>query len=111
VPALGLDAEEFLHGPWSAVDAEDLVVLVAPPGPSRARCLAAARVARGAGAAILALCADGDGDVAALASETIALPDVDELISPIAAVVPLQLFAYHVALGRGRNPDGRPLPV
>ena len=111
VPALGLDAEEFLHGPWSAVDAEDLVVLVAPPGPSRARCLAAARVARNAGAAILALCADGDRDVAALASETIALPDVDEFISPIAAVVPLQLFAYHVALGRGRNPDGRPLPV
>lgn len=111
VPALGLDAEQFLHGPWIAVERDDLVVLVAPPGPSRARCLAAAGVARNTGAAILALCADGDRELGALATETIALPDVDEYVSPIAAVVPLQLFAYHVALGRGRSPDGRPLPA
>ena len=88
-----------------------LVVVVAPPGPSRARCLTAARVAQSAGAAVLALCADGDGELGALAAETIALPDVEEHLSPIAAVVPLQLFAYHVALARGRNPDGRPLPA
>lgn len=111
VPALGLDPEQFLHGPWVAVDRDDLVVLVAPPGPSRARCLAAARVAKNAGAAILTLCADGDRELGALATETIALPDVGESLSPIAAVVPLQLFAYHVAVGRGRNPDGRPLPA
>lgn len=111
VPALGLDAEQFLHGPWLAVDRNDLVVVVAPPGPARARCLAAARVAQSAGAAILALCADGDHELGMLAAETIALPDVDELLSPIAAVVPLQLFAYHVAVRRGRNPDGRPLPA
>ena len=111
LPALGLDAEQFLHGPWLAVDGDDLVVIVAPPGPSHARCLAAARVAQNAGAAILALCADGDRELGALATETIALPDVDELLSPIAAVVPLQLLAYHVAVARGRNPDGRPLPA
>lgn len=111
VPALGLDAEQFLHGPWLAVDADDLVVLIAPPGPSRERCLAAARVAKNAGAAIVGLCADGDREIAALATETIALPDVDEFLSPIAAIVPLQLFAYHVAVGRGLDPDGRPLPL
>ena len=111
VPAAGLDAEQFLHGPWAAVDPDDLVVVIAPPGPSRSRCLAAARVAQNTGAAILALCADGDREVGALASETIVLPDVDELLTPIATVVPLQLFAYHVALGRDRNPDGRPLPA
>ncbi|HEY7519395.1 MAG TPA: SIS domain-containing protein [Methylomirabilota bacterium] len=111
VPALGFDAEQFLHGPWIAVDREDLLVVVAPPGPSRARCLAAARIARDAGAAVLALGAESDRELAALATEMIALPDVDERLSPIAAVVPLQLFAYHVAVGRGRNPDGRPLPT
>jgi glutamine---fructose-6-phosphate transaminase (isomerizing) len=111
VPAIGLDAEQFVHGPWIAVDRNDLVVVVAPPGPARARCLAAARVAQQAGASILALCADGDRDLGALAVETIALPDVDELLSPIAAVVPLQLFAYHAAVRRGGNPDGRALPA
>jgi glutamine---fructose-6-phosphate transaminase (isomerizing) len=111
LPALGLDAEQFLHGPWLAVDRDDLVVVVAPPGPSHARCVAAARVAQHAGAAIVVLCADGDRELGALATETIALPDVEESLSPIAAVVPLQLFAYHVAVARGRNPDGRPLPA
>jgi len=111
VPAIGLDAEQFVHGPWIAVERDDVVVVIAPPGPSHARCVAAARVAKAAGAAILALGAEGDRDVAALAAETIALPEVDELLSPIAAIVPLQLLAYHVALGRGRDPDGRPLPA
>jgi glucosamine--fructose-6-phosphate aminotransferase (isomerizing) len=111
LPAIGLDAEQFLHGPSAAVAPDHLVVLVAPPGPSRGRCLAAARVARSAGAGILALCAEGDRDLAALATETIALPDVDEWLSPIAAVVPLQLLAYHVAMARGRSPDGRRLPA
>jgi glucosamine--fructose-6-phosphate aminotransferase (isomerizing) len=111
VPAVGVDAELFLHGPWAAVERDHLVVLIAPPGPSRARCLAAARVARHAGADVVALAAEDDRELAALASETIALPDVEEYLSPIVAVVPLQLLAYHVAVARGRNPDGRPLPV
>lgn len=111
LPAIGVDAEQFLHGPWAAVERDHLVVIVAPPGAARGRCLAAARVARSAGAGILALCAEGDREIGALVSETIALPDVDESLSPIAAVVPLQLLAYHIALARGRNPDGRPLPT
>jgi glucosamine--fructose-6-phosphate aminotransferase (isomerizing) len=111
LPASGVDAEQFLHGPWAAVERNHLVVLVMPPGASRPRCLAAARVAREAGAAILALAAEGDREIAALATETIALPDVEEALSPITAIVPLQLLAYHIALARGRNPDGRPLPI
>ena len=111
LPAAGVDAEQFLHGPWMGVEGGDAVIVIAPPGPSRARGLAAARVAHGAGAAVLALCAEDDRELAALATETIALPDVDEALLPIAAVLPLQLLAYHVALTRGRNPDGRPLPA
>ena len=33
------------------------------------------------------------------------LPPTPEALSPILAVVPLQLFAYHTALARGANPD------
>jgi glucosamine--fructose-6-phosphate aminotransferase (isomerizing) len=111
VPAIGLDAEQFLHGPAAGLARDHLVVLVAPRGASRTPCLAAGRVAKSAGAEVLALCAEGDRELGALAAETIALPDVDEMLSPIAAVVPLQLLAYHVAIARGRNPDGRPLPT
>jgi glucosamine--fructose-6-phosphate aminotransferase (isomerizing) len=43
--------------------------------------------------------------MAPLAAETIALPDVAEILSPIVAVVPLQLLTYHLAVKAGANPD------
>ncbi len=101
----GYNCEQFLHGPWAALDRDHLLVLVAPPGGSYERCLAAARVAREVDTPILALVQDGDTAIAALASETVPLPAVPELLTPIPAVVPLQLFTYHLALHRGVNPD------
>jgi glucosamine--fructose-6-phosphate aminotransferase (isomerizing) len=105
VTALGYGCEQFLHGVYAALDAGDLVVLVAPPGPSYARCLTVARVAREIGAPVVALVEEGDREIAALAAETIAIPALDELLSPIVTVVPLQLFTYHTALARRVNPD------
>jgi len=104
-PAIGFNCEQFLHGAWAALESEDLLVVIAPPGPSYERCLAAARVAKEIGAPVIALVREDDREIAALAAETIALPEVDELLSPILTVVPLQLFIYHVALRRGVNPD------
>ena len=103
--AAGFDCEQFLHGPCAALTSDDLVVLVAPPGPSHARALHAARVAREAGAPLLAIVGEGDRELGALAAETIEIAEVPELASPILAVVPLQLFAYHLAAEAGTNPD------
>jgi glucosamine--fructose-6-phosphate aminotransferase (isomerizing) len=103
--ALGVNCEQFLHGTWAALDAEDVVVLIAPPGPAHARCLDVARVAKEIGAPVVALLREDDREIAPLATETIAIPPVLELLSPILTIVPLQLLIYHLALGRGANPD------
>jgi glucosamine--fructose-6-phosphate aminotransferase (isomerizing) len=103
--ATGINCEQFLHGVYTAMTGEDVLVLIAPPGPARARCLTAARAAKAIGTPVLLLADDDDQELKALAVETIALPAVDELLSPIVAVVPLQLFAYHLAVRRGVNPD------
>jgi len=105
IPALGFNAEQFLHGPWAAMEPDDALFLIAPPGPTHARCLDVARVASGIGAAVVALVAEDDREIGALAAETIALPEVPELLSPIATVVPLQLLTYHLAVQAGANPD------
>jgi glutamine---fructose-6-phosphate transaminase (isomerizing) len=105
LPAIGLSCEQFLHGPWAAVEPDDVVVLVAPPGPSHARCVDAARAVAEIGASLVALVAEDDREIAALAAETIALPPVAELLSPIVAIVPLQLLTYHLAVTGGANPD------
>jgi glucosamine--fructose-6-phosphate aminotransferase (isomerizing) len=103
--ALGMHCEQFLHGPWAALDARDAVFVIAPPGPSYERCLAVARVAHAVGAPLVALVQDDDREIARLAVETIAIPPLPEPLSPMLAVVPLQLFTYHTALHRRANPD------
>jgi glucosamine--fructose-6-phosphate aminotransferase (isomerizing) len=103
--ATGVNCEQFLHGAYAAMSEDDLLVLIAPPGPSRARCLDAARVAGALGTPVLLLAPEDDRELASLATETIALPEVDELLSPILAIVPLQLLAYHLAVRKGVNPD------
>ena len=103
--ASGYDVEQFLHGPCAAMTSEDLLIVVAPPGPSRARTLDAARVARETGTTVIAVVGEGDRELGALAAETVELADVPELLSPILAVVPLQLLVYHLAVDSGANPD------
>ncbi len=102
---VGYNCEQFLHGPWAALDPRDVVFVIAPPGPSYERCLTVVRAAREVGAPVVALVREGDREISALAADTIAIPEVRELLSPILTVVPLQLFTYHLALRRGVNPD------
>ena len=54
---------------------------------------------------LVALVREDDRQIAPLAAETIAIPEIDELLSPILTIVPLQLFIYHSAVRRGVNPD------
>jgi glucosamine--fructose-6-phosphate aminotransferase (isomerizing) len=103
--ACGFNGEQFLHGPCAAMTSDDVLILVAPSGPSHARGVDVARVAREVGTPVLAIVEEGDRELAALAAETIELAAVPELLSPILAVVPLQLLSYHLALESEANPD------
>ena len=54
---------------------------------------------------MIAVCSAGTDQVAPHAEATIAVPDVDWMLQPILAVIPLQLLAYHIARRRGLNVD------
>jgi glucosamine--fructose-6-phosphate aminotransferase (isomerizing) len=57
------------------------------------------------GATVIALATEGDTIIPQFADHTIFIPDAPELLSPILEIVPLQLFAYYVALKRGLDVD------
>ena len=100
IDALAL--EQFLHGPIVAVNRGDLAVLVNVPGA------AVERVAQIAGAlqrmgALLWLV--GQGVETAPAATVFNLPQTPELLSPLLAVVPMQILAYQMAALKGVNPD------
>jgi glucosamine--fructose-6-phosphate aminotransferase (isomerizing) len=87
------------------MEPDDLLVLIALPGPARQRCLEVAAVAGEVGTPILALVGEGDRALDGLAAETIEIPEVDERLAPVLTVAPLQLLAYHWAVLKGANPD------
>jgi glucosamine--fructose-6-phosphate aminotransferase (isomerizing) len=54
---------------------------------------------------IIALATEGDKAIKKVADDVIYLPRALEPIYPILATVPLQLFAYHIAVARGCDVD------
>ncbi len=105
VAAEGYQVEQILHGPMCAVDGECVVVVIAPPGPSRVRCRDVLRVASTIGAFTVAVCDEADEEVGLTADARIPLPPMPEVWSPLVSVVPLQLLCYYLALARRTNPD------
>jgi glutamine---fructose-6-phosphate transaminase (isomerizing) len=54
---------------------------------------------------VIAVASEGDEKVARLAAHTIFVPQSRELLSPILEIVPLQIFAYYMAVYRGLDVD------
>ena len=54
---------------------------------------------------IIALATEGDTQIAKVADDVIYIPETLEPIYPLLATVPLQLFAYHIAVARGCDVD------
>jgi glutamine---fructose-6-phosphate transaminase (isomerizing) len=102
--AEGMSTETMLHGPFQCVEAEDLFVLVAPSGAVQERTLEVAELVDEVGGACLIV---GDGAVDPLRERRrlLGVPGVPEPLSALTCLVPLQLFAYYLALARGTNPD------
>ena len=54
---------------------------------------------------MIAVATAGDPQIERFADDVRWVPDTHEALSPVLAVIPLQLFAYHVAITRGTDVD------
>jgi len=98
--------EEFAHVHLFAMQPGDPLFFMTPSDGASARAQELAAYALSYGARCVALVAEGKEDGwRTLGAETIELPAVVETFSPLVQVVPLQLFAYHLAVAKGHNPD------
>jgi glucosamine--fructose-6-phosphate aminotransferase (isomerizing) len=98
--AEGYPAGELKHGPNALVSAHvPLVVL------RYEKTVSLLDDMRQQGARVLALANTGDTTVASLASHTIWIEPACESLLPIVEVVPLQLFAYTIAVSHGVDVD------
>jgi len=56
-------------------------------------------------ARVIAIASEGDEELERIADHTIFVPQASELLSPILEIVPLQLFAYYMAVKKGLDVD------
>ncbi|MGQ0552063.1 MAG: glutamine--fructose-6-phosphate transaminase (isomerizing) [Planctomycetota bacterium] len=105
IHAEGYPAGEMKHGPIALIDRSLPVVMIATPGRVYEKVLSNMQEVKSREGRILAVAVEGDQRVAALADEILPVPAVDEDLSPIVNVVPLQLLAYFVAEARGCDID------
>jgi len=105
IHAEGFAAGELKHGPIALVSPDIPVVAVALNDELRAKTLNAVAQTRSRNGRVILVASEGDDLEAGVADEVITVPGTPSLIAPIAGVVPLQLFAYHIAVWLGLDVD------
>jgi glucosamine--fructose-6-phosphate aminotransferase (isomerizing) len=101
IHAEGMPAGELKHGTLALIEPGTPVVVICPADYTYAETLSNAIEAKSRGAYIIGV-SDRESDTY---DSWIRLPEVDELLYPMVAVVPLQLLAYYIAVNRGCDPD------
>jgi glucosamine--fructose-6-phosphate aminotransferase (isomerizing) len=97
IHAEGYAAGEMKHGPIALIDDTMPVVAIATESAVFEKMDSNVSEAKARGAEVIALCTEGETRLEGRADFILPMPKVDELLSPILNVVPLQLLAYHVA--------------
>ncbi len=105
VHAEGYPAAEMKHGPIALIDENMPVVVVAPRDEFYKKILSNMEEVKSRGGRIIAVTTEGDEQVEKLADDIIEIPETMRHLTPILAVVPLQLLAYHIAVERACNVD------
>lgn len=105
IHAEGYPAGEMKHGPIALLDAKVPVVTIAMPGLVFEKVLSNAQEARARDARLIGVTPMDEQDAADTFDTLIPVPHVDEILSPILTVIPLQLLAYHIAARRGLDVD------
>ena len=105
VHAEGYPAGELKHGPISLLDAECPLVAVATRSSVYEKLISNVMEGRARDAKVIAVATEGDQRIERIADDVCWVPDTHETLSPVLAIIPLQLFAYHIALARGTDVD------
>lgn len=112
VHAEGYPTGEAKHGPNALIDESLPVVIIATRDHNDSgsvlrydRNLANIKAFKQQSGRVIAIASAGDDEIPRLADQTIFVPLTPELLLPILEIVPLQLFAYYMALRRGLDVD------
>ncbi len=106
LPAIAYPAGESKHGFISVVEDGYPVIFVAPQDEVYSKLIGNVMEMKARGAEVIGVVDERDIEITNLADETIELPSgIPSLLTPIVYILPLQLFAYYMAVRKGYDPD------
>ena len=105
IHAEGYPAAEMKHGPIALIDENMPVVFIATKDKTYDKIITNIREIKARKGIVIAIITEGDTTIKELADHYIEVPEVDESLSHLLTVVPLQLLSYHIAVLRDCNVD------
>ena len=105
IHAEGYAAGEMKHGPIALVDEDVPVIVIAPTDSLFDKTASNVQEAMARGAKVIFLSDRIGVEKLGAKAITVALPLVDPFVAPILYAIPVQLLAYHVAVGKGTDVD------
>src|SRR5262245_21217096 len=105
IHAEGYPAAEMKHGPIALVDEHTPSVFLMPQGFVYDKVMSNLEEIKARGGPVIAIAPQGDRTIARLADDVIYVPRVEEFLSPLVNIIPLQLLSYHIAILRGCDVD------
>jgi glucosamine--fructose-6-phosphate aminotransferase (isomerizing) len=103
--AHGYAAGEMKHGPIALIDSFQPVVCIVPASNTYEKMVSNIQEIRARGGIVVSIATRGDQIVQRLSRWTFFIPECPEILSPILIAVPLQLFAYKIAVRNMRDVD------
>jgi glucosamine--fructose-6-phosphate aminotransferase (isomerizing) len=98
-------AGEMKHGPLALIDRSTVTIVLSPAGPTHDKMLSTIEEVKARDGQVVALATEGDETITALTDHVLRVPPTTELLMPCLLAVPLQFFAYHMAVLGGRDVD------
>ncbi len=105
IHAEGYPAGEMKHGPIALIDDALPVLCIAPRDATYEKMLSNIEQVKARGGHVIAIASAGDALIATKADHVIGIPETNPLLTPVLAVLPLQLLAYNIAVRRGCDVD------
>lgn len=105
IHAEGYPAAEMKHGPIALISQEMPVVVIAPQCGTYEKVVSNIQEIKARHGRIISVVTKGDKIVRKLSDYVIEIPETEECLVPLLAVIPLQLLAYHIAVVKGCDVD------
>jgi glucosamine--fructose-6-phosphate aminotransferase (isomerizing) len=105
IHAEGYAGGEMKHGPLALVSKDVPIVAILTKNQLYEKMKSSIQEVRARGARTLIIASEGDEEAKEVADDIIYVPKTMELLEPLLNTIPLQLFAYHIAVSLGRDVD------